>query len=186
MIITISGKAKHGKDLTATVLKEKLESLGKRVLVVHFADYLKMVCEKYYGWNGNKDEAGRTLLQYVGTDVIRKRNPCFWVDTACNLIKVLEPDFDYFLVPDCRFKEENEIPVEFYGFDLISLNVIRTENGQFYDNDLTEEQKNHSSETSLDEYNFDYVISSEAGRNNLEKEVDKFIVWLKDTFKESL
>ena len=36
--ITISGKSGSGKDTFADILKEELEKLNKRVLVIHFAD----------------------------------------------------------------------------------------------------------------------------------------------------
>ena len=62
-VITISGKARSGKDTTALLLKEALEKKGYRVLITHYADLLKFVCKEYFGWNGEKDEEGRTLIQ---------------------------------------------------------------------------------------------------------------------------
>lgn len=79
-ILLISGKAQHGKDTTAGMLKEQLESDGYRVLIAHYADLLKFICRQYFDWNGEKDEAGRHTLQYVGTDIIRKEHPDYWVD----------------------------------------------------------------------------------------------------------
>ena len=58
-IICISGKAGHGKDTLAGVLEEKLTQKGERVLITHYADLLKWMCEKLFGWDGVKDEAGR-------------------------------------------------------------------------------------------------------------------------------
>lgn len=43
-----------------------------RVLVTHFGDLVKYVCEKFFDWDGVKDESGRSLLQYVGTNKVRK------------------------------------------------------------------------------------------------------------------
>ena len=37
-VICISGKAQHGKDTTAGILKDQLESDGYRVLIAHYAD----------------------------------------------------------------------------------------------------------------------------------------------------
>jgi len=45
-VITFSGKAQHGKDTTAKYVKETLQSCGKRVVILHFADYLKYVCKE--------------------------------------------------------------------------------------------------------------------------------------------
>ena len=46
-VICISGKARHGKDTLAGVLKKHLEDHGNRVLVTHFGDLVKYICEKF-------------------------------------------------------------------------------------------------------------------------------------------
>lgn len=71
-IISISGKAQSGKDTTAALLKEVLETDGYTVLIAHYADLLKYICKTFFGWNGVKDEAGRQMLQYIGTDSARR------------------------------------------------------------------------------------------------------------------
>ena len=58
-IIAISGKAQHGKDTTAGFLKSTLEADGYKVQVAHYADLLKYICKQFFGWNGQKDDAGR-------------------------------------------------------------------------------------------------------------------------------
>ena len=78
-IILIIGKARMGKDTTANIMKEQLESKGKKVLICHYADLLKYICKTFFGWDGVKDNNGRSILQYVGTDKIRKENPNYWV-----------------------------------------------------------------------------------------------------------
>ena len=108
-IITFSGKAQHGKDTTAKYMKEFFESLGKKVVILHFADYLKYVCKEYFHWNGIKDEIGRTILQKVGTDLARKNYPDIWVNVVSNFILAFQTEFDYFLVPDCRFPNEIDL-----------------------------------------------------------------------------
>ena len=44
-VILISGKGRHGKDSTAEALRRRYEEEGKHVLIYHFADPLKMICE---------------------------------------------------------------------------------------------------------------------------------------------
>jgi len=170
-VILISGKAQNGKDTMANILKEKLENRGNKVLIIHFADLLKFLCQKYFNWNGKKDNQGRILLQYIGTDVIRKNNPNYWVDFVIELLKMFENEWDYILIPDARFPNELE---RFVGFDTINLRINRPN----FNSSLTEGQKNHPSETSLDNYNFDYVISCEEGLDKIEAEIDKFIEWM--------
>ena len=80
IVICISGKAGAGKDTVATMAKDMLVDRGERTLVVHYADLLKFICRTFFGWNGAKDAEGRTLLQTVGTDIIRFQKPDYWVD----------------------------------------------------------------------------------------------------------
>lgn len=160
LVIPIIGKARNGKDTFAQYLKEKLEEKGKKVLVVRYADYLKFVLEKYYGWNGKKDEEGRTLLQHIGTDVCRKNNPNIWVNVVVELVKGLGDSIEYVLIPDARF--ENEIDCWYKEeFEVVSVRVVRlNEDGSEFDNGLTKEQKEHPSETSLDDYNPYYIVEA--------------------------
>jgi hypothetical protein len=175
--VTISGYAQHGKDTVAKFLKEILEENNKKVLIVHYADYLKFICEKYFGWNGIKDETGRQLLQQFGTNIIRQRNSKFWVNIICELSDVLQEEYDYILVPDCRFPDEVETPKKDYDFNVISIHVARYENGKLFDNGLTEEQKNHISETSLNTFIFDYYVYNNSNlailKENLRKIANK-------------
>ena len=107
-IICISGKAGSGKDTSAWMLKSELEKRGQVVLITHFADLLKYICKSFFGWDGVKDAQGRSLLQYVGTDVIRAKIPDFWVSFIANLLKLFPDQWDYVLIPDCRFPNEFE------------------------------------------------------------------------------
>ena len=43
-IVLISGKARSGKDVSAKIIKEYLLKAGKRVLITHYADFLKEFC----------------------------------------------------------------------------------------------------------------------------------------------
>ena len=163
-VITFSGKAQHGKDTTAKYVKEVLESYGKRVVILHFADYLKYVCKEYFNWNGIKDEEGRTILQKIGTDLARENNPNIWVNVIKEFILAFETEFDYFLVPDCRFPNEiNLLKVKYYS--TYSVIVKRTN----FDNGLTELQKSHPSETALNNYRFDIMILNEEGLDCVKK-----------------
>ena len=69
-IVCISGKAQHGKDTTASILREELIQRGYKVLVIHHADLLKFMARSMFEWDGQKDENGRHLLQYIGTDIV--------------------------------------------------------------------------------------------------------------------
>ena len=167
-VILISGKAEHGKTATAEYLQNTLEQeYSKRVLIVGFADKLKFIAAKYFGWNGVKDEKGRELLQYLGTDVVRKKDPDYWVRNVADFVKVFEDSFDYILLHDTRFINE----VEYFkniGMNTLSIRVNRLN----FKSNLTPEQLLHPSETALDNYNFDYYINSLSGRSLIYPEND--------------
>lgn len=173
LIITISGHARSGKDTTAQILKKQLEEENKKVLIIHYADILKFVCKKYFGWDGQKDEAGRSLLQSVGTDIVRKQDENYWVNFVKSMLSFFPDEWDVVIIPDTRFP--NEISTIKESFDVLSVRVIR----EGYDNGLTEEQKNHPSETALDDYEFNYNIENCADKLHLEEKVAKLIRFLK-------
>lgn len=164
-IITFSGKAHHGKDSSALVVKRLLENRGERVLLIHYADLLKFIAIQYLNWDGNKDEEGRTLLQQLGTEKARSNFPDFWVDNVKRIVSILENDFTYVLIPDARFK--NEIDVwKAYPCRLVTVHVTRNN----YDNGLSPEQKMHQSEIALDDYQFDVRVAAET-LDELEAEI---------------
>jgi len=148
-ILAISGKARHGKDYTAELIKKELEEHDKSVLITHYADLLKYLCTSLFNWDGKKDDNGRHLLQYVGTEVVRNKEPDFWVDFVVKILKLFEGQWDYVIIPDCRFP--NEIDKLKENFNVKSIRINRFG----FDSGLTEEAKNHISETALDNYRFD-------------------------------
>lgn len=189
-IITLSAKAEHGKDFTATLLKEKLESLGKKVLIIRYADYLKFIAHTYFlndeqrsnlksMWD--KNEITRTVWQKLGTEKVRTKNPNFWVQIVSMFIKVFENDYDYFLIPDTRFPNEVQYLKE-QGFKTIALYIERL----YFENKLTQEQRLHPSETALNNYKFDYYIKVATGIENVQNEVNKFVTYLNGGINEKV
>lgn len=173
-IILVSGKAFSGKDSTANILKEKLENQGKKVLIAHYGDLVKYTCKTFFNWNGEKDEQGRTLLQRVGTDEIRAKYPDFWVEYVKSILNVFIGEWDYVIIPDTRFP--NEINVMKNTFkEVVSIRIVRTN----FVSPLTEEQRNHRSETALDDYHFDYYFIAD-DLKQLERKVDNFLKELED------
>lgn len=169
-VILVSGKARHGKDTVAGMLQEKLTLDGKRVLQTHYADLLKYICRSFFNWNGEKDEAGRHILQYVGTDVIRKKCPSFWVDFIRSILNFFGDNWDYVLIPDTRFPNEIE-EMKDSGFDVTHLRVVRP----YFISPLTEEQQRHPSETALDHTVPDCWIENAGSLDDLREAVNDFV-----------
>ena len=158
-VICISGKAQHGKDTTAGYLMEALENQGKKVLIAHYGDLVKYVCEKFFGWDGVKDENGRTILQKVGTDLIREQEPIYWVGFIDSILYFCSDyaGWDYVLIPDCRFPNEVDFLKE-NNWDVVHVRVIRNQPG--FVSPLTEEQQKHISETAMDDYPIDIRVEN--------------------------
>ena len=161
-VILISGKARHGKDTVATYIKEALEACGYKVLITHYADLVKYVCTTFFGWDGKKDENGRHLLQYIGTDVVRANDPDYWVRFVYEIAKLFKDEWDYMIVPDARFPNEINIFKD-SEFDTLHIRVVRDN----FDDGMTEEQRNHASETALDEYAPDETINNNGTLDDL-------------------
>ena len=163
-IIIISGKSGAGKDMIAHFMRQKLEESGKRVLTIHYGDAVKWVIKDYFNWNGEKDEAGRTLLQKVGTDLVRAHFPDFWVTIVAGLVASFENEFDVVLIPDARFENEIEVVEAICGKATCIRIERKNADGSAWINPLfTEEQLKHPSETSLDNYSFDYIVHNDDG-----------------------
>lgn len=165
-IILISGKAGSGKDTFAEELKEQLNMMNEYVLVVHYADLVKHIAKTFYDWNGKKDGYGRGLLQRIGTDIFREYDKDYWVNHLQGVISVLKDRWDYIIIPDCRFP--NEITC-WDKYDSISVRVVRD-----FNTSLNESQQNHTSETALDDFEFDVTVTLK-DIEDLFYQVDNFI-----------
>lgn len=171
-VIAISGKAQHGKDTSARILKNMLEADGYRVLITHYADLLKYMCRTFFDWNGEKDDVGRQILQYVGTDIIRQKRPDFWARFIVDVLELFPDDWDFVLIPDYRFPNEIKCLKE-AGLDVTHLRVVR----ENFASPLTPEQQAHPSETALDGYESDYYINNSSDIRGLAARLSD---WLAD------
>lgn len=154
--ICISGKAQHGKDTTASIMYKEMTESGKKVLIVHYADLLKYICKTWFGWNGQKDDFGRTLLQYVGTDIVRNKRPDFWVDFVLDMVKLFSDEWDYIIIPDTRFPNEL-YKIKESGYSMSHVRVVRKD----FVSPLSVEQQAHMSEIALDNEIPDILLINE-------------------------
>lgn len=156
-IILISGKAEHGKDTLAEYLKGKLEDQGNKVAIDRFAKYIKGFLKDYYGWDGvTKNEFIREKLQQLGTEEIKENlnMKCFHAKRLCEDFQIVSKDFDVFIVPDTRFRDEVNYFKAMFPDECITVRVNRYD----FESKLTKDQLKHRSECDLDGFNFDYKI----------------------------
>lgn len=175
IILCISGKAQHGKDTCASIIFDKVIADGKKALIIHNADLLKFMCKQLFGWNGEKDEYGRHLLQYVGTDIIREKEPNFWINFIKKITELFDSEWDYMIIPDCRFPNEIEC-LKDGKHTVRHIRVVRKN----FNSPLTEEQQKHPSETALDNIEPDYYIYNDGTLDELKTKLESLLIELDD------
>ena len=152
-IIALSGKAGSGKDTFYSIAKEVLPNCQRFA----FGDYLKeiaMVC----GWDGKKNEFGRHLLQSVGT-IMRNKDKDFFVKKLHDDLK--QSTCDVAIITDCRYLNE----INSFN-QCTTIRIISNRKSK-----LNKEQNKHDSETELNNYEFDYVITNNGSIEEYKKEV---------------
>lgn len=166
-VILISGKARHGKDTVAKIMKNYIEARhGQKVLIAHYADLLKYICKTFLDWDGKKDEKGRTLLQHVGTEVLRRKDPDIWVDFIIKITTLLDCRWDYIIIPDARFP--NEVSKwRAFGYEPLHIRVVRDD----FTGNLTKNQQNHPSEVALDSMKPDFYIHNNGTLGSLTEKI---------------
>lgn len=109
--------------------------------------------------------SARQLMQYFGTDIMRKMYGPVWINNCVQRIKTDAPPIA--VIGDCRFSDEADAIKEAGG------KVIHLTRSPF------KEEDSHESETSLDNYeNFDAVIDNQ--NMTIEQSVNEFLDILVD------
>lgn len=155
-VIGISGPAGAGKDTFGQMLHEELIKLGFHGVITHYADPLKYILKQYFDWNGEKDEAGRHLLQTVGTNIVRQKDPDFWVDFQIKMATFFGEQWDYMIIPDVRFYNEVFKWIE-SKYDCMFIGIKRD-----FKSALTEDQASHISETELNDFIPDIIVQNDS------------------------
>ena len=113
----------------------------------------------------------QTILQYVETDIIRQKRPDYWVGFVASILELFPNEWDYVLIPDCRFPNEIDYLKE-AGLDTVNLRVVRKN----FKSPLTPEQQAHPSETALDDVEPDYYITNNGSMTDLKRNVIDWLV----------
>ena len=79
------------------------------------------------------------------------------------ILELFPNEWDYVLIPDCRFPNEIDYLKE-AGLDTVNLRVVRKN----FKSPLTPEQQAHPSETALDDVEPDYYITNNGSMTDLE------------------
>ena len=171
-VILIGGRANSGKDTTAAIISDIYKSKGLKTVNIQITYYIKMYAKKITNWDGNNETKPRTLLQQLGTEVIRNTiDKNFFIRRIIEDIEVYSRYFDIVTVSDCRLPEEFNKIKEKYD-NTICLHITRPN----YKNHLSKDQKSHITETLVDNYNgYDYEIINDNNIEDLKTKINKLI-----------
>ena len=171
-IFVIGGIARSGKTTFGNYLREELKKYGYKPCVMHLTETLYSYAKNYFSWNENSNEKPREFLQKMGIEIIKEKmhKPLFLINRTCDDIEILSNFFDSFIITDARLiMEFEELKKRFDN--VITIKINRNN----YDNGLTDEEKEHITETEILDYKkFDYEVENN-GLDDLRKAACKIV-----------
>ena len=171
-IYIIGGKAKSGKNTFGELLRDNLKEYGYKPCVMQITEPLYSYARNYFEYDMEKDEKPREFLQKMGIEIIREKlnKPNFLINRLKEDIEILSNFFDTFIITDARLENE------FINLKKTYTNVttIKIERENYYV-ELSEEEKNHITETEIDKFDeFDYKIIN-SGYSSLEEQAKEIV-----------
>ena len=165
--IGFCGKAGVGKTTACNFL----ETLSKsNTILLPWAYDLKRICREEFGWDGEKDEKGRKLLQTLGTECGRMYGgELFWVnkwqDAIDRFVDATESEAGSLVLnDDTRFDSEAKHIKDQDGI-LIQLTGRGLDLGK---------NSGHSSEMGIDPQYIDLTIDNSGSMEELQSTLRKF------------
>ncbi len=151
LLLGISGKMGSGKSTISHMLKAGFEMGDEKVEIISFSKPLYKAQDLLYkefglALQGDKDRDLLISIGQWGRDI----DPDFWVEQMAKCI--VESDADIIICDDVRFRNEAAF------FNKLGF-LVRIEGEQRGDN-VDTSKSNSITETALDKYKFDHVVSN--------------------------
>lgn len=170
-IILLGGKANSGKDSTAEYIDEYYRSRGLDVVNIQIAYYIKMYAKQIAHWDGDNETKPRQLLQDLGTELIRKQiDEYFFIKRILQDIDIYSRYFDVITISDGRLPEEFASIKVAYP-ETVTVHVTRPN----YNSRLSKKQKEHVTESLVDEIEYDYDIVNDGTLDDLQKKAIELV-----------
>ena len=181
LTVLISGKAGVGKTTLADILEKEITYYTTLTVERHpFADAVKSVARREFGWDGTKDSKGRNLLQVIGTEAGRQYNKDIWANKVLNKIESGGNTRMFFpsivLCDDWRYPNERDVLKKSPLLDVVTIR-IEAPNREVLRGTAYE---NHISETALPGdvvrmMYYDYNVDNTGSMKELEKQAKKIL-----------
>lgn len=171
-IFVIGGCARSGKSTFGNLLKEELKDYGYKPCVMQITSPLYDYAENYFDYDPNRDPKPREFLQKMGIEIIKEKlgKQDFLLKRLYEDIEILSNFFDAFIITDARLINEL-LSIQSKYDDVVTIKLVRRD----YDDELTEEEKNHITEKEISMYNdFDYIVYN-TGLDSLKEEAIEII-----------
>ena len=194
IVVAYLGRARNGKDTSAEFAIDYLNRNTDLVSSHKSFAYLLKEQAKAIGWNGKKDVAGRTLLQSLSAPIKEYYNNLaeLYPDNkeyqeykdnnyypGSVFLEIMKSSANVFHITDMRFANEAayyEKKAKEGNFEFVTIRIDRRdENDEPYYGDLTVEQRNHESETSLNGYQTTYTICNDGSLEDFQKKTEEII-----------
>lgn len=184
LLITVTGKAGSGKDFFIELVQEfltdhhlyifaenyyrncrayeKESNFNCSFMKFAFADMIKNVFTRNFGYTEANKQEFRKGLQILGTEVGRCYCETLWIDPVLNIITALDENTParVFAITDCRF--ENEINCLDFDDNFKKIRILVR--GNDHRNLMTDDQISHASE----------ALSNSANPNDFDLIIDNF------------
>ncbi len=168
-IVLIGGKAGVGKTTSSKYLHSTLVffqgAYDIRSYSTAFAYPIKEIATNHFGWDGKKDFKGRKLLQVLGGEAGRAYDENLWIKKLEDRIFNQIFPYNFVFVDDWRFPNERDYFKENPFYEVTTVGITR-------DVKLEDGLSSHSSETSLDMSEMDFVIDNNGTIEELNNKLD--------------
>lgn len=171
-IIILAGKARAGKDTFASFIKDYAQKNNLKYANLQFSYYIKMYAKILSDWDGSEETKPRTLLQQLGTEVIRYQiDNEFFIKRIIDDIKVLSYFCDIITISDARLPEELDLVTKAYD-NSVKIKIERPS----LESELTSKEQHHATEIGLNNYtNYDYIIQNDGSIEDLKEKAHNLI-----------
>jgi dephospho-CoA kinase len=175
-IVLISGKALAGKSTTAKYLYEHLNLLTE---LAPLAQPIKDEAGDFFGWDGQKDERGRKLLQDIGDAAINYDKYAFAKKVEDRVLNgVFMPYFVF--IDDWRYPAEKEYFDKNFLYEITTIRIERSQtiNGSVAqhrsENSLPVAEFEHLNKDTSDS-TYDFVVYNNGSLEDLFKKLDSIV-----------
>ncbi|MBR1416668.1 MAG: hypothetical protein IJ572_02500 [Bacilli bacterium] len=171
-LFIIGGKANVGKNTLAKYIKEYYDEKDEKSIITEYSKYVKLMANEMIDWYGKKKP--RLFLQNLGEEIRKTIDPNIFIERMKEDILIYQKYYNNIIICDARLIPELTLMKTKYS-KCYTIHLISKR-----ENNLTNEEKNHITETEFDNYkNFDFELE-----NNSLDELKNKVYEMLDKIKE--